>query len=138
MRDPNHNYKTNPSPPGPPGPDLSNYVSAEIALRTLQHAVEYNRKKWQEVELRCAELVLEMAELKKLEEQLDPFTVEGPLRMRHSLRDSLYLLAELFVNKYPNEDHEVVRNLVEMFVAPVEKKFEGDPNEPVPFDAPPK
>lgn len=127
------NYKTTPLPPGPPGPDLSNSSSAELAVRTWKHAAEHNKNERTKLEERIKDLQDEHDELLKIEVQLGRRDPENPFPTR-KLRDSLHLLAELFVSKYPQEDSPIVQNLVEMFVGPVEKNLEGDSDAEPPSD----
>jgi|HubBroStandDraft_1064217.scaffolds.fasta_scaffold818937_2 hypothetical protein len=100
--------------------------AARIAENAWKHAAEHNKQKWNEAEQRCAEANIKLSEFQEIEGRLDPWTNEGPLRLRRTLKESLLLLAEVFVNKYPKEDADVVQKLVAMFVEPIERSLVGD------------
>lgn len=74
----------------------------------------------------AARLRAQLAEFEEIETTLDPWSSDDPLRPVRPLKESLALIAELFVNKYPNEDAEIVQRLVAMFVDPMERRLVGD------------
>jgi hypothetical protein len=113
-----------------------------LATTTLQVAVNTLKRKVAERDKRIEELETELVEFRDLQWGLaggewlpmgegDTGEADPPARMSEgkSLRESFLHLAEIFVKKYPDEDDIVVKNLVKIFIQPVEEALEGQQDE---------
>jgi hypothetical protein len=104
-------------------------MAERLASKTWQYSSEVLQARVKEQDKVIGELEAELNRYRHFERML---AGDIPWQIGVSMEHSLHRLAEVFIIKYPQEDAVVVKNLVAMFIDPVESRLEeeGVPTEP--------
>lgn len=116
------------SPPGKPGIDENNPVQMRLVMEQKDHLIQRLTEQKQEMTDRVAQLLIELQHYRKVAFALGK---TGDFTSR-PLEESILEIAHLFANKYPEEEHPIVVNMLRMIVKEVESKLRGEEQEDEP------
>jgi len=118
-------------PPTKPGIDPNNPVQARLIEQTnantidlLRGKIEDTKKELSRVRNNLEAATKELTKYRLIEIHLGK-NGENDHSEVEEMATSLREIAEIFVSKYPNEDHPRVQNLIRMFTRPIEDKMEA-------------